>query len=102
MENLFDLFDLSDIPKSLGDIKNDELSNEILELFKLANRELSIDELTVAHYRRYTKGVPDREPKTKTQIMNKTYKISKEKNSPIESVKGKKGVYRLKEKSNEK
>lgn len=96
MENLFDLFDISDIPKEIGDIKNDETYNEIIELFKIANRELSIDELTVAHYRKYTKDSDCREPKTKTQIMNKVYKMSKEHNSPIESVKGRKGVYKLK------
>ncbi len=95
MENIFDLFDLSDIPSELGDIKKDELTNEILSLFKLAGRELSVDEVTVAHFRKYVKDIPGKEMKTKTQIMNKLYKISREPNAQIESVKGRKGVYAL-------
>ena len=99
MENLFDLFDLSDIPAELGEIKKDEMSNRILELFKIADRELSVDEITVAYYRKYAKNESDSDIKTKTQIMNKVYKMSRELNSCIESVKGRKGVYKLKERS---
>ena len=96
MSDLFDLFDLSDIPVEIGDVKRDQLSNEIIELFQLAGRELNIDELTVAHYRKYVKNNPAKIIKNKTQIMNKVYKMSKERNTRIEPVEGKKGVYRLK------
>lgn len=96
MSDLFDLFDLSDIPDSIGDVRRDQLSNEIIELFQIAGRELNIDEITVAHYRKYVKNNPARTIKNKTQIMNKVYKMSKERNTIIESVDGKKGVYRLK------
>lgn len=93
-KNIFDLFDLSDIPKDLGDIKNDEFSKELLQLFELAGRELSVDEITVGYYRHFTLG-ENRAVKTKTQIQNKVYKLSKDISAPIVSVGGKKGVYKL-------
>ena len=93
-KNIFDLFDLSDIPKDLGDIKNDEFSKELLRLFELAGRELSVDEITVGYYRHFTLG-ENRAVKTKTQIQNKVYKLSKDISAPIVSVGGKKGVYKL-------
>lgn len=93
-KNIFDLFDLSDIPKDLGDIKNDEFSKELLQLFELAGRELSVDEITVGYYRHFTLG-ENRAVKTKTQIQNKVYKLSKDISAPIVSVGGKKGIYKL-------
>lgn len=94
MKDLFDLFDLSDIPADLGDIKNDEITKEIIDLFCTADRELSVNELTVAYYRKYTVG-HNRPKFTKTQMQNKIYKLSKDRTAPIVSVDGKKGVYKL-------
>lgn len=93
-KNLFDLFDLSDIPTDLGDIKNDEFSKDLLQLFELAGRELSVDEITVGYYRYFTIG-QNRPKRTKTQIQNKVYKLSKDISAPIVSVGGKKGIYKL-------
>lgn len=93
-KNIFDLFDLSDIPNDLGDIKNDEFSKELIQLFELAGRELSVDEITVGYYRYFT--LEQHQPKkTKMQIQNKVYKLSKDIAAPIVSVGGKKGVYKL-------
>lgn len=94
MKDIFDLFDLTDIPEDLGDIKTDEVTKEFIELFRIAGRELSINELTVAYYRKYTVG-QNRPKLQKFQVQNKIYKLSRDKNAPIASVDGKKGVYKL-------
>ena len=94
MKDLFDLFDLSDIPADLGDIKNDEVTKEIIDLFNIANRELSVNELTVAYYRKYTVEM-GRTKFTKIQMQNKIYKLRKDRTAPIVPVDGKKGVYKL-------
>lgn len=95
-KNIFDLFDLSDIPSDLGDIKNDEFSKDLIQLFELAGRELSVDEITVGYYRYFTLE-KHQAKKTKMQIQNKVYKLSKDITAPIVSVDGKKGVYKLNE-----
>ncbi len=94
MKDIFDLFDLSDIPEDLGDIKADEVMKEIIELFCIAGRELSVNELTVAYYRKYTVG-KGRPKLQKFQMQNKIYKLGRDKNAPISPVNGKKGVYKL-------
>ena len=94
MKDIFDLFDLTDIKEDLGDIKTDEVTKEIIELFRIAGRELSVNELTVAYYRKYTVG-QGRPKMLKFQMQNKIYKLGRDKNAPIMPVDGKKGVYKL-------
>lgn len=97
LTDLFDVYNLNDVPSALkSELKQDCFGDEIVSLFRLVpGRELSIDAVVVAHYRKYTKTA-NVEPKSKKQIMAKLYALSKDKESPIESVNGKKGTYRLK------
>lgn len=96
MEELFDLSNLDDIPDAVKEGVNvDIFAERILELFHIAGRELSVDEITIGYYRKY-KGV-DEEIKTKRQIMSKVYAMSKETRAKIKSVSGKKGIYQLNE-----
>lgn len=94
---IFSLFNLDDIPASLKTgLRKDEFGDQINELFKLAGPgvELTVDMVMVAYYRKFTAGT-DNEPKKKNAIMAKLYAMGKDKDSPIESVEGKKGTYRL-------
>ena len=98
--NIFDLTNVDDIPENVKkDINIDLFAKRIVELFVLADRDLSIDEITVAYYRRYKDD--DSEVKTKKQIMSKLYNMSRERNSQIQSVEGKKGIYALCKENNE-
>ena len=97
-KDLFDVYDLNDIPQELrSELKQDCFAEEIFGLFRLAGggTELTVDAVTVAHYRKYIKGTSEK-PKLKKQIMSKLYALGKDKESPIEAVNGKKGTYRLK------
>ena len=94
MADLFDLTNVDDIPEEIKDgIVIDVVATRILELFKIANRPLSIDEITVAYYRKFKDE--DKDLKTKKQVMGKVYNMSRERNAKIKSVEGKKGVYTL-------
>lgn len=104
MTDIFDIYDLADLP---GDIKTglrkDPFGDEIVQLFKIANRTLSIDEVYVAHYRKFIADMQAensesfvKTSKTKRQITLKLYNMGKDPNSPIESVEGRNGLYRLK------
>ncbi len=94
MNDIFDLTSLDDVPSRVKvDINIDSFTSRMLELFEIANRPLSIDELTVGYYRKF-KDV-DKEGKTKRQIAVKVYSMSKEKNAKIRNVEGKKGIYEL-------
>lgn len=87
-KRLFDLGDIGDIPESLRKEisgRADKFEQNICELFDLAERPLSIDEVSVAYFRKF------KEEKTRTQIMNKLYQMSK-KNEPYIKV-VKKGIY---------
>ena len=98
--NIFDLTNVDDIPENVKkDINIDLFAKRIVELFVLANRDLSIDEITVAYYRKYKDD--DSDVKTKKQIMSKLYNMSRERNSQIKSVEGKKGIYALCKEKNE-
>lgn len=91
MDNLFDLNNISDIPAEIKqELNRDSFAEQIVELFNIANRELNVDEVTVGYYRKFN------EIKTKRQIMTKLYNMSKESYPVIESVPGRKGVYRKK------
>lgn len=87
-KRLFDLGDIGDIPENLRKEisgRADKFEQNICELFDLAERPLSIDEVSVAYFRKF------KEEKTRTQIMNKLYQMSK-KNEPYIRV-VKKGIY---------
>lgn len=92
--NLFDLDNLSDIPKELrGDLRvlsRDAFEKQIIELFVKANRNLNIDEVMVGHYRRFGSG------KDRSQILTRLYNMSRSGRPSLVSVKGKnnKGVYK--------
>lgn len=77
-DDIFDTYDTSDIPKelssqlSMNSFRNgSSFSGQIFYLFKEANRELSIDQVTVAYYRRYKHAIP------RKSIMAKLYTMSK-------------------------
>lgn len=93
MKDIFDIENTEDIPSEIKLTKSPSkyLEDRILELFSIANRYLSIDEVTVAYYRHFNNF----KKKNKKQIMTKMYNMSRERNPKIESVKGKKGVYRI-------
>ncbi len=92
--DLFDLTNVDDLPDKVKEgINIDMMATRILDLFELAQRDLSLDELTVAYYRKYKDE--DTEIRSKRQIMGKVYNMSRERNPKIKSVEGKKGVYTL-------
>lgn len=95
-ENLFDMFNLDDLPedmkKEVVSKRMDEFERKILELFELAKRPLLIDEVMVGLYRGY--GIQ----KNHRQVMNKLYQMSQGNTAKIET--SKKGVYQLKQKEN--
>ncbi len=96
-KNIFDTYDLSDIPDEVkSGLRQDEYADQILQLFRIAGVgvELTVDNITVAYYRKYTAGT-DNEPKKKNAIMAKLYSMGRDKDCPLDSVPGKKGTYRL-------
>lgn len=100
MSDIFDLSSIDDIPEKVKEgISIDIFAVRIIELFEIAKRPLNVDELTVGYYRKFNSV--DEEGKTKRQITVKVYNMSKEKNSKIKSVAGKKGVYELKQPTTE-
>jgi hypothetical protein len=92
--DIFDLNNLSDIPSKIkSDLKvlsRDGFEKKIIEIFKKANRELNIDEVTVAYYRLHK----DEEEKERRQVMTKLYNMAR---SPRPAIKAlpQKGVYKL-------
>ena len=87
-ENIFDLTDVSDIPAEIStDLTHDVFAQNILTLFNKAGRNLTINEITVAYYRRF------KEIKTKRQIMVKLYSMARARNAKIRSIPNLKGVY---------
>ena len=59
--SIFDLTNISDIPleiaKTLKINKKNSVEENIIALFKMAERRLSIDEVTIAYYRYYKKAI---------------------------------------------
>lgn len=97
-KDLFDTYNLADIPQELkAGLKQDGFADEIIELFNIAGAsvELHVDAVTVAHYRKYIANT-GKQPRLKNAIMAKLYAMGRDPESPIESVSGKKGTYRLK------
>lgn len=97
-KNIFDLLDLSDVPKKLltdlSVVNSGDFENKIIEVFRRAKRELMLDEVTVGYYRLHN------EEKERRQIMAKLYHMSRSDSPAIQSMKGKKGVYKLMEEMN--
>lgn len=76
-DDIFDTKNTDDLPEQLQKEVTKEFDNNIIELFKIAERPLHIDEVTVAYYRKY--GIK----KTKRQIMTKLYNMSRQINPKI-------------------
>lgn len=87
-DDIFDVKNTADLPEQLQKEVIKEFDNNIIELFKIAERPLHIDEVTVAYYRKY--GIK----KTKRQIMTKLYNMSRQINPKIIKY-NKKGYYRF-------
>ena len=98
-EDLFSLDDLSDLPQELRDelvaSKRDDYEKKIIELFKLSGGNLNIDQIQIAFYRKYG------EHKARNKITTKLYNMARSSSPAIESVQGKKGVYKLRDGFNE-
>lgn len=77
------------IKSELNVMKRDDFENKIIEVFRKANRDLTLDEVTVGYFRLHN------EQKERKQIMSKLYNMSRSTRPAIESIAGKKGVYRL-------
>ena len=95
--DLFNTYNLADIPESIrAGLRQDEYAEQIIQLFQLAGPgvDLSVDNITVAYYRKFTAGT-NNDPKKKNAIMAKLYAMGRDKDCPIISVPGKKGMYRL-------
>ena len=87
-KNIFDLTDVSDVPAEISsELICDNFAQNILKLFELAGRNLTIDEVTVGYYRQF------KEIKTKRQIMVKLYSMARARNAKIRSIPKLKGVY---------
>jgi len=79
-------------PAQLALLKiSDDFELKMISLFKMAKRELNIDQIQAAYFRKYN------EYKERTKITAKLYNMARSSNSAIESVKGRKGVYKLKD-----
>lgn len=90
MRDIFDIENIDDIPiKIRNELNNYDYTHNILKLFKIANRALSIDEVTIGYYRKF------KELKTKTQITSKLYMMSKSDKPKIVRMVGFKGIYKL-------
>lgn len=96
--DIFNTYNIGDIPEAIrSGLRQDDYADQIIQLFKLAGPgvDLTVDNITVAYYRKFTAGT-NNEPKKKNAIMAKLYTMGRDKDCPIISVPGKKGVYRLK------
>ena len=91
--NIFDLFDTSDLPDNLKNdlkrFKRSETEERIINLLRLADEDLSLNQLQVGYYRKYG------EVKERRKLTAKLYIMCKSDNPVVTSVKGKKGKYRL-------
>ena len=87
-DDIFDTKNTDDLPEQLQKEVTKEFDNNIIELFKIAERPLHIDEVTVAYYRKY--GIK----KPKRPLMTKLYNMSRQINPKIIKY-NKKGYYRF-------
>jgi hypothetical protein len=93
-ENIFNLEDLTDIPgdlrADLSFLKIDKFHKGLISILELADRPVNLDEISIAYFRLFGEG------KSRRDIMIKLYNMSKSKQSAIQSVPQKRGVYTLK------
>lgn len=93
--DIFNLDDVTDLPRSLQEElvinKRDDWEKRIIELFKLAKSPLSLDQIIVAYYRKYSLSIERRKMTAKLYNMCRSFKPA------IESVEGRKGLYQFKE-----
>lgn len=89
----FDLNNTADLPKELinelTEFFRDEFEKKIIEIFWIANRQLTIDEIIVGYYRVF------KVQKTRKQMNAKLYNMTRATHPVIEVVEGKRGVYQL-------
>lgn len=94
MENLFDLTNTSDLPKTICEglsIKTpNKFESDVRTLFEIAGGPLTIDEITVGYYRKYGGNI------NKENMMHKLYITARNKDCCFEKVRGSKSTYRLK------
>lgn len=89
-EDIFNTDDIKDLPEEISkDLLTNDFEKRIVELFNIAQGNLSIDEITVGYYRVY------HDIKTRRQMMTKLYNMSKERKPKIEPVISLRGVYKL-------
>lgn len=89
MKDIFDTQRVDDLPENLKSGLKTGFGDKILRLFEMAERPLTIDELTVGYYRMFG-GSTNRQ-----SMMAKLYILAREPSSKIESCG--KGIYRVKE-----
>ena len=93
--DIFNLSNTHDLPQEirseLAVNKRDDFEKNIISLFQIAKSELNIDQIQVGYYRKFN------DAKKRNQITTKLYNMARSNHSVIESVDGKKGVYKLKD-----
>lgn len=84
--DVFDIKNIDDLPEDVLEEIGLSVSftSKLISLFKIANRPLNVNELTVGYYRKYN------EIKTKRQITLKLHKLSTGSNKIITKCLGKK------------
>ncbi|MCL2749044.1 MAG: hypothetical protein FWE50_03125 [Alphaproteobacteria bacterium] len=106
MVNIFDIKNLENIPKDVrGGLKRDPFGDEIIQLFRMADGPLTVDQVYIAYYRLFSASMKEGEYKTKPgaklkskrQIMLKLYNMSKLENPQITSVD--RAIYKLAERN---
>lgn len=92
-KQIFDLSNIADLPEEIAKemliLSRSAFERNIIEIFRMANCELEIDQITVAYYRLF------KEVKNRNQIAVKLCNMAKIDKPQIERIKGKKGFYRL-------
>jgi hypothetical protein len=89
--DIFQLSDVGDLPAELVEklkaTKRDSLETRLIELYQLAGRELTLDEVLVGFFRKYNEILDRR------VLINKLYTMARAVSPAIESVPERKGVY---------
>lgn len=94
MANLFDLTNLTDLPKELRNglagKSPSKFESDVRALFEIAGGPLTIDEITVGYYRKYGGTI------NKKNMMHKLYLAARNRDCCFEKVRLSKSTYRLK------
>ena len=89
--NIFNIYYTEDLPEEITkQLPKDCWQEQIIKLFVLAGKPLSIDEVLVGCYRKY-KTIYD-----KQTLANYVWQLTKRHGCVLEKVKGRKGVYQYK------